>query len=141
MELLKKILEKSFRFAAISWETSRTGCPHTKYKGTQGTPNILQNGTMSTDRYYFWSLRPSECGSPYSLQLKPKIFFVQLLKNILEKSFRFAAISRKTSRLCSRPNVPYERATVIIEDNFINSGRAAAVYGIRTSRGACVQIQ
>ena len=61
---VEKINNKSSRFAAISWASSRTGSPHTKYKGTTGTPNILKKVTLSTDRYYFWSLRPSGGGSP-----------------------------------------------------------------------------
>ena len=64
MALLKKKLKKSFGFAAISVATSPTGSPHTKYKGTTGTPNILKKVTLSTDRYYFWTLRPSGGGSP-----------------------------------------------------------------------------
>ena len=61
---VEKKLKKSFGFAAISVATSRTGSPHTKYKGTTGTPNILKKVTLSTDRYYFWNLRPSGGGSP-----------------------------------------------------------------------------
>ena len=62
--VVEKKLEKKFGFTAISVATSPTGSPHTKYKGTTGTPNILKKVTLSTDRYYFWSLRPSGGGSP-----------------------------------------------------------------------------